>query len=517
MTLQPSLDKPGLQPEDSVEAVIPCHPLGIKPLGNLYMARRNIKATAGLFYSIPDDLLIQILEFLEPLPLLRLGATCKALWAFSRHEDLWRAQYVKSPQKSNIWGGSWFHTVLNFPSKQPKLIIRCDNLFSDVLHRPFLCLRTPLSPFFRNIPRQNEIPRLDDLSAVQFASTWVNKPFILANAINKWPMHNGWSWRSFREKFKDVNFVAEAVDWALDAYLDYAGNNSDESPLYLFDHSFVEKMGLRIGKQPGEGDYWIPECFGDDFFSVFGDQRPDHRWLIIGPERSGSTFHKDPNATSAWNAVVWGLKYWIMFPTAPNFPPPPGVFVSKDESEVTSPVSLTEWLLGFHAEARKSKGCLEGLCYEGEVVHVPSGWWHLVVNVKPSFAITQNFVPRGHLSHALHFLKYKPEQVSGFKNDMQDPYGTFVARLREAHPEALEEALTEMYQLHGKKRKWDEVIENKTNGEDPGRPNHDQIGPTKSARFSEYGDGGALESIKAVESHFSFGFGCGDASDEEIP
>ena len=79
----------------SSEAIIPCHPLGIKPSGNLYMARRNIKEAAGLFYSIPDDLLIQILEFLEPLPLLQLGATCKALWAFSRQEDLWRTQYVK--------------------------------------------------------------------------------------------------------------------------------------------------------------------------------------------------------------------------------------------------------------------------------------------------------------------------------------------------------------------------------------------------------------------------------------
>lgn len=83
-----------LKPQSS-EAIIPCHPLGIKPLGNLYMARHNIKEAAGLFYSIPDELLFQILEFLEPLQLLQLGTTCKALWAFSRHEDLWRTQYVK--------------------------------------------------------------------------------------------------------------------------------------------------------------------------------------------------------------------------------------------------------------------------------------------------------------------------------------------------------------------------------------------------------------------------------------
>ena len=198
---------------------------------------------------------------------------------------------------SKVWRGSWLHTVLDFPLKQPQSNVVCDNLFSDVLHRPFLCLRTPLSPFVRDIPPQNEIPRLEDLSASQFASTWVNKPFILTNGIIDWPICNSWSWQSFREHFKEVTFAAEAVSWTLDSYLDYACKNQDESPLYLFDHAFAEKMGLRVGKHPGDGDYWIPECFGEDFFSVLGDQRPDHRWLIVGPERSGSTFHKDPNAT----------------------------------------------------------------------------------------------------------------------------------------------------------------------------------------------------------------------------
>ncbi|KAL8945965.1 MAG: hypothetical protein Q9222_007573 [Ikaeria aurantiellina] len=148
-----------------------------------------------------------------------------------------------------------------------------------------------------------------------------------------------------------------------------------------------------------------------------------------------------------------------MFPTTPSSPPPPGVYVSDDQSEVTSPLSIAEWLLGFHAEARKTRGCMEGICKEGEVLHVPSGWWHLVVNLSPSIAITQNFVPRAHLANALFFLRDKPQQVSGFKSDVNDPYDLFVTKLGERHPGLLQKGLLELNKLQAsKKRKWEDIV-----------------------------------------------------------
>lgn len=239
--------------------------------------------------------------------------------------------------------------------------------------------------------------------------------------------------------------------------------NADESPLYLFDRAFAKKMDL--SSSLNDGDYHSPTCFGRDLFSVLGSQRPDHRWLIVGPSRSGSTFHKDPNATSAWNAVVRGAKYWIMFPSSPSSPPPPGVFVSEDQSEVTSPLSISEWLLGFHDEARKTPGCLEGICGEGEVLHVPSGWWHLVINLKESIAITQNFVPRKHLGDVLEFLKDKPDQVSGFDKEILTPYDLFVTRMMEQHPRMLMDALESLQTKSGTKRKWEDLVNGQDNME----------------------------------------------------
>lgn len=283
------------------------------------------------------------------------------------------------------------------------------------------------------------------------------------------------------EKYGDLKFRAESVDWPLATYADYMLDNQDESPLYLFDRAFAEKMELDVSFKPDDqADYWPPACFGTDVFSVLGSHRPDHRWLIVGPERSGSTFHKDPNATSAWNAVITGLKYWIMFPSSPLLPPPPGVYVSEDQSEVTSPLSIAEWLLGFHAEARATPGCKEGICREGEVLHVPSGWYHLVLNLEPSIAITQNFIPRKRVGAVLQFLRDQKQSISGFGEDVKDPYELFVEKLRAADPELLEEGLREL----NRKGKWETLTKGDCNGES--------------------------------EGGFSFGFGGGD-DDDGIP
>ncbi|KAK5001016.1 hypothetical protein LTR66_000221 [Elasticomyces elasticus] len=320
------------------------------------------------------------------------------------------------------------------------------------------------------------------MSAKEFATKWVDKPFILTEPVKEWPVYRQWSTDALLERYADTPFRAEAVDWPLKTYVEYMRNNRDESPLYLFDRSFAEKMDITSGKEDSDS-WWTPECFGEDLFAVLGDQRPDSRWLIVGPERSGSTFHKDPNATSAWNAVLRGAKYWIMFPSSSSLPPPPGVFISADQSEVTAPLSIAEWLIGFHAEARATAGCLEGICGEGEILHVPSGYYHLVLNLEASIAITQNFVPRRRLVAILQFLRDKPDQVSGFKQDVKDPYGVFVEKLGMQYPEVLRESLEELDRMgKGKKGMWEEL--------------------TKSTANIE-------------ESEFSFGFGNGD--DEEIP
>ncbi len=77
------------------DSVVPSHPLGIKPAGNAYSATENIKLATGAFTALPDELLIQVLESVDAASLKRLGYTCKALYAFSRLEELWKTLCIE--------------------------------------------------------------------------------------------------------------------------------------------------------------------------------------------------------------------------------------------------------------------------------------------------------------------------------------------------------------------------------------------------------------------------------------
>lgn len=79
----------------STPRVLPPHPLGVKPAGNAFSAVENAKVIAGLFLSLSDELILQVLEYLDHWSLLRLGASCKLFYAFCRFDDLWKSLFIE--------------------------------------------------------------------------------------------------------------------------------------------------------------------------------------------------------------------------------------------------------------------------------------------------------------------------------------------------------------------------------------------------------------------------------------
>ena len=301
--------------------------------------------------------------------------------------------------------------------------------YSDYLYQWWRCASYSIDPAWV-APRQGRrsIERCSAtvLSAEDFNQRFgaPNKPVVITDCVTEWGAFGSWSLASFAERFGSTAFHANGYTFTMDDYVTYARGVEDamaprgergcvvghDRPLYLFDSKFTEAAPALAS------EFEVPMYFRDDLFSVLGEEmRPNYRWLIVGPARSGSIWHTDPNATSAWNAVISGAKKWILYPPEVV---PPGVHPSPDGALVGGPLSPLEWLLDFYDEATgpgvpDARRPLECVCRAGELIYVPTGWWHAVINLEPSIAITQNFVDRHNLPAVMQFLRQDLELVSG--------------------------------------------------------------------------------------------------------
>lgn len=314
----------------------------IKPWGNYMIDKCNgileIRTKGlGLFSAFPDALLIDffytyivnpshISDTISPpsvdiqteaetsltnaLQTLGTLSQCsKAFYIYTYHDPLWRDITLKT-FKGN-WCGfkhSWRSTLKHILStRQSKSFIQelpllVENLYSDYLFASNYCANVDINTLCDVSLNENgeidvcqdTIQRISNVSIKDFRKEYLetNTPCIITDQVKKWKASTHWTINSLLNRFGDTLFRAESIDLSLNEYAAYLKSGcKEESPLYLFDKKFVSSC-------KGLGDEFdTPDYFREDLFKVLGDKRPDHRWIIIGPERSGSTFHIDPNSS----------------------------------------------------------------------------------------------------------------------------------------------------------------------------------------------------------------------------
>lgn len=417
----------------------------VLPLGNFYENQEGPSETStrnrglGKFAVLSDSLINRVLlnllqhdststnAIIAARTLVQFSFASSFTLAFASDDDLWRAiAFVLFPTTYlGSFKRSWRHTVLDSLYSEPKHNIPKDRkictrrrprVYSDVLFHKQRCRNAAIDPSWI---RHNDISRtsLRTLSCESFSAKYDHprQPVILTDGMAGWSAAS-WTPTQLSEDYLSQQFSAGGYKFTFRDYFRYAKAvyEVDDQSVYLFDPAFAEKAP-RLAE-----DYDVPHVFQDDLFSVLGSRRPHYRWLIAGPPRSGSSFHKDPNATSAWNAAICGRKKWIFFPPQST---PPGIMPSSDGSHVTAPVSVIEWFTNFYdRDTILEGGGLEATVHPGEIVYVPSGWWHCVLNLDMSIAITQNFVSEANVVDVAYLFKTAPDQISGCGSDQQVKY-----------------------------------------------------------------------------------------------
>ncbi|KAM0904304.1 hypothetical protein ACQ4PT_018096 [Festuca glaucescens] len=359
------------------------------------------EAALGGLAVLPDELLCAVVDLLEPTDIGRLACVSSVMYILCNEEPLWMSKYL-SVGGHLEYKGSWKKTTLSRlnlcseNSENEQKARHFDGFNSLYLYRRWYRCFTTLSSYSFDT---GHVERKDDLSLDQFRSQYDgNCPVVLGKLVETWPARTKWTMQQLVHDYGDVTFrisqrSPQKIIMKLKDYVSYMELQHDEDPLYIFDDKFGESTPALLE------DYRVPHLFQDLFDVLDYEQRPAFRWLIIGPERSGASWHVDPGLTSAWNTLLCGRKRWALYPPG-RVPGGVTVHVSDEDGDVDidTPTSL-QWWLDIYPHLAEHEKPLECTQLPGETIYVPSGWWHCVLNLETTVAVTQNFVNQSNFEH----------------------------------------------------------------------------------------------------------------------
>lgn len=179
---------------------------------------------------------------------------------------------------------------------------------------------------------------------------------------------------------------------------------SSPALLYLKDWHFTKMhKNYRAYETPKYFlDDWLNDWFETDFaergadFHGLKESEADYKFVYWGPCGTRTNLHTDVLKSHSWSGNVVGIKRWTLFhPSCANL------------LEDNQGRCKFESLENVDEQTKEQIGdkimCLEQ--YDGEIIFVPSGWYHSVDNMTDCISINHNWIDSESLRSTWEYLK----------------------------------------------------------------------------------------------------------------
>lgn len=258
------------------------------------------------------------------------------------------------------------------------------------------------------MPATIEQPAIDyrnNLSYEEFAAEYLylNKPVVIRGALSEWKALGLWTPEFFKTNFGSLKFTiqdteygqakynhARATEFTMAEFIDRVLVSTHEHPAPYFRNKILYDLfpSLKEDIQPLP-EYVLPNWLPDKYlFQQVGQVLNRGAAIEIYIGGTGGAFpvlHYDGAGTHAFLMQIFGRKQYIVYPPEQE----PYLYPSPEKPNLSLLNSVERpdlQMFPLFAKAVPTTFILE----PGELLFVPSHWWHTAMMLTPSITISAN-------------------------------------------------------------------------------------------------------------------------------
>jgi|KBSSwiStaDraftv2_1062776.scaffolds.fasta_scaffold102627_2 hypothetical protein len=265
-----------------------------------------------------------------------------------------------------------------------------------------------------------EIERRANLSYEEFARDYLyaSKPVVVTDILSRWKALLRWTPEFFKREFGDMKFTIEEdlrrkvgykdtngkVEYTMARFIDRVLESSDENPAPYFRNRVLHELfpSLKQDIEPLPEYFlpnWLPESYLVNYVGQVLNRGAAIEIYIGGKGGAFPVLHYDGAGTHAFLMQVYGRKQFIIYPPDQE----PFLYPSPEKENFSMINSIDKPDLErfpLFAKADPTKFVLE----PGELLFVPSHWWHTTKMLTASISISINTVNQSNWHELVNFV-----------------------------------------------------------------------------------------------------------------